>query len=152
MDSPATPAPVHAHPARRTSRRVIIGLSEVVMASRAAITTKRTCVFLSWQPKSRYQAPFSALRPYLSLPPGERPRVELGGPQTNLADDPLSGQPRGRGEPPEGCVNAGYEGGMFKPSDDFQIFFPSEIAQVSAPREIAERIKCHDLASRKYLA
>jgi hypothetical protein len=30
---------------------------------------------------------------------------------------------------------------MFKPPDDFEVFFSGEIAQVSACRKIAERIK-----------
>jgi hypothetical protein len=120
------------------------------MTSRAVITTKRTCVFLSWQPKNRYQEPFSAVRTCLSTSRRETPG--LGGPQTNLADDPLRVNRGDAASRRKAESKRGYEGGMFKPSDDFQVFFPSEIAQVSAPREIAERIKCHDLASRKYLA
>jgi len=41
---------------------------------------------------------------------------------------------------------------MFKPPDDFQVFFSGEISQVSTRRKIAKRIERHDLASRRYLA
>jgi hypothetical protein len=55
-------------------------------------------------------------------------------------------------EPREGFIDAGGEGGVFKPPDDGRVFFLSQIPQIAARREVAERIESHGLASRKYCA